>query len=82
MTLCIGALARDDDGATCIVTCSDKMQSTEVYGSETLHKFQTLSPDFVSLFADSPARAKELYLLYQSIAPDTYSKVARSCTPA
>ena len=65
MTLCIAALARDEDNSFCLVTCSDKMESTDVWGSETLHKVQVLSPDVVSLFADSPARAKELKLLYE-----------------
>lgn len=65
MTLCIAALARDDDNSFCIVTCSDKLESNDLWGSETLHKVQSLSPDLLSLFADSPARAKELQLLYE-----------------
>lgn len=61
----MAAFARDEDGSTCIVTCSDKMESADAYGSEILHKLQVLSPDLVSLFADSPSRAHELALLYQ-----------------
>ena len=40
MTICIGALARDDDGTPCIVTCTDKMLSNDAYGAEIQHKVQ------------------------------------------
>lgn len=66
LTLCIGALARDDDNSFCIVTCSDKLESNDFYGAETLHKIHVLPPDLFMLFADSPARAKELQLLFEA----------------
>jgi hypothetical protein len=65
VTICIGALARDEDNSQVIVTCSDKMISNASYGSETQHKVQFLSDQLYALFSDSPARAKELELLFQ-----------------
>ena len=65
MTLCIAALARDEDNSFCIVTCSDKLESNEQLGSEIAHKFLVLSPDLFGLYSDSPARAKELQTYYQ-----------------
>jgi hypothetical protein len=64
MTLCIGALAQDN-GEPRIVLCFDAKVTNEAFGSETEVKFYSLSDQIVSLFADSPARAKELAWIFR-----------------
>ena len=66
MTLCIGALALNDgDISPRIVLCFDYKVSNDYWGSEGEYKFRALGDCMVSLMAGSPARARELNLLYE-----------------
>lgn len=68
MTLCIGARASVPIPLSpCIVLCFDTMVANEAFGSESEQKFRVLSDNLVSLYAGSPARAKELAMIYQSL---------------
>jgi hypothetical protein len=64
MTLCLGVLAQDAAFPR-IGLCFDKKVSNNAFGSESEHKVHLLSDQLVSMFADSPSRAKELALIYQ-----------------
>jgi hypothetical protein len=75
MTLCIGALAIDDEGLPCIVLCHDHMVAVDEFGSESEHKFRMLSKQMVVLFAGVPGHAKELGLIYQEYLSSTVLKI-------
>ena len=77
MTLCIGALAYEPVPAQfCIVLAFDYKVSNDAWGSESEYKFHKLSDRMVALFAGSPARAKELALMYRDYLATTDLKDA------
>lgn len=79
MTLCIGALMRQDYGDR-IALCFDTRISADAFGSETEYKFSPLSEQLCCLVAGRPGIAKELvyayreYLAKQTLAPENLAE--------
>jgi 20S proteasome alpha/beta subunit len=67
MTLCIGARANVPSPLSkSLVFCFDFKVANDAWGSESEYKFHILSDQLLAMVAGSPAKAKELALMYEA----------------